>query len=113
MDVGVAPWHQFAIVPDDAIDFIERNSHGLSPGLTLLARLAPWRCWLRLPPALYLPRGRLPLSHALRTCFCGMRKSSMFAEMPLDNRTVDKFAALAAFFGLLRPFETSPLRETT
>jgi hypothetical protein len=38
MDVGVAPWHQFAIVPDDAIDFIERNSHGLSPGLTLLER---------------------------------------------------------------------------
>ena len=37
----------------------------------------------------------------------------MFAEMPLDNRTVDKFAALAAFFGLLRPFETSPLKETT
>jgi hypothetical protein len=23
----------------------------------------------------------------------------MFAEMPLDNRTVDKFAALAACFG--------------
>jgi len=32
-----------------------------------------------------------------------MRKSSMFAEMPLDNRTVDKFAALAASFGFLRP----------
>jgi hypothetical protein len=28
---------------------------------------------------------------ALRTCFCGMPKSSMFAEMPLDNRTVVKF----------------------
>jgi hypothetical protein len=27
----------------------------------------------------------------------------MFAEMPLDNRTVDKFAALAASFGFLRP----------
>jgi hypothetical protein len=25
-----------------------------------------------------------------------MRKSSMFAEMPLDNRTVNKFAAVAA-----------------
>jgi hypothetical protein len=35
VDVGVAPWHQFAIVPDDAIDLVERNSHGLSPGLTL------------------------------------------------------------------------------
>jgi len=32
----------------------------------------------------------------------------MFAEMPLDNRTVDKFAALAACCGFLRPFETSP-----
>jgi len=26
----------------------------------------------------------------------------MFAEMPLDNRTVDKFAALGRSFGLLR-----------
>jgi len=25
-----------------------------------------------------------------------MRKSSMFADMPLDNRTVDQFAAVAA-----------------
>src|ERR1700694_2028658 len=51
MDVGIAPRHQFAVVPDDAIDFIERNSHGLSPGLTR-SRLAPWRCWLRLAPHL-------------------------------------------------------------
>ncbi len=29
-----------------------------------------------------------------------MPKSSMFAEMPLDNRTVDKFAAVAATFRL-------------
>jgi hypothetical protein len=44
MDVGVSPRHQFAIVPDDTIDFIERNSHGLSPGIdALAARLAPWR----------------------------------------------------------------------
>jgi hypothetical protein len=28
-----------------------------------------------------------------------MRKSSMFAEMPLDNRTVNKFAAIAATSG--------------
>src|SRR5882757_8759744 len=34
-----------------------------------------------------------------RTCFCGMPKSSMFAEMPLDNRTVVKFAAVAAIAG--------------
>jgi hypothetical protein len=32
----------------------------------------------------------------------------MFADMPLDNRTVDKFAALAATSGFFRPFETSP-----
>jgi hypothetical protein len=32
----------------------------------------------------------------------------MFAEMPLDNRTVDKFAALAACSGFLRPLEASP-----
>jgi hypothetical protein len=32
----------------------------------------------------------------------------MFADMPLDNRTVDKFAAVAASSGFLRPFETSP-----
>ena len=29
----------------------------------------------------------------------------MFAEMPLDNRTVEQFADLAAVTGLLRPFE--------
>jgi hypothetical protein len=28
--------------------------------------------------------------------------------MPLDNRTVDKFAAVAGSFGFLRPLETSP-----
>jgi len=32
----------------------------------------------------------------------------MFAEMPLDNRTVNKFAAIAAISGLFRPPETSP-----
>jgi hypothetical protein len=31
----------------------------------------------------------------------------MFAEMPLDNRTVDKFAALAASLAF-SPLETSP-----
>jgi hypothetical protein len=44
----------------------------------------------------------------VRTCFCGMQKSSMFAEMPLDNRTVVKFAAVAASFGFLRPLAASP-----
>jgi hypothetical protein len=32
----------------------------------------------------------------------------MFVEMPLDNRTVDKFAAEAAISGFFRPLETSP-----
>jgi hypothetical protein len=41
------------------------------------------------------------------TCFCGRRKSSMFVEMPLDNRTVNEFAALAATSGFFRPLETS------
>jgi hypothetical protein len=36
----------------------------------------------------------------------------MFVEMPLDNRTVNISAALAASFGFLRPLETSPLMET-
>ena len=32
----------------------------------------------------------LHASTPIRTCFCGRRKSSMFAEVPLDNRTVEK-----------------------
>src|ERR1700687_911764 len=55
MDVGVAPRHQFAVVPDDAIDFIERNSHGLSPGLTLpraSRRGAAGYAWPSPPPPL-------------------------------------------------------------
>jgi hypothetical protein len=32
----------------------------------------------------------------------------MFAQMPPDNRTVDKFAASAGTSGFLRPFETLP-----
>jgi hypothetical protein len=32
----------------------------------------------------------------------------MFAEMPLDNRTVAKFAALTACLGFLKPPETAP-----
>ena len=41
MDIGIGPRHQSAIVPDDAIDFVERNSHGLSPGSTHESRV--WR----------------------------------------------------------------------
>jgi hypothetical protein len=32
--VGVGPRHQLPVVPDDAIDLVERNSHGFSPVLT-------------------------------------------------------------------------------
>jgi hypothetical protein len=42
--------------------------------------------------------------HAFAEC----RSPVLFAEMPLDNRTVDKSAALAASFGFLRPHQTSP-----
>jgi hypothetical protein len=35
----------------------------------------------------------------------------MFAEMPLDNRTVNQFAALAATSGFLRPPATLPLQN--
>jgi hypothetical protein len=35
----------------------------------------------------------------------------MFAEMPLDNRTVDQFAALAAVAGFLRPLEVCRRRN--
>jgi hypothetical protein len=33
----------------------------------------------------------------------------MFAEMPLDNRTVVKFAAVAATTGFFRPLPPSPM----
>jgi hypothetical protein len=45
---------------------------------------------------------------SVRTCFCAMLKSSMFAEMPLDNRTVVQFAAVAAIVGFFRMPDTSP-----
>jgi hypothetical protein len=35
----------------------------------------------------------------------------MVAEMPLDNRTVNKFAAFAATSGLSHPFGISPRIE--
>jgi hypothetical protein len=36
----------------------------------------------------------------------------MFAEMPLDNRTVNRFAALAATSGFVRPLDVTA-NETT
>jgi hypothetical protein len=76
--------------------------------LTLLWRLAPWRCWLRLAFTTTGFAAGFHVGMVARTCFCGRRKSSMFGEVPLDNRTVDKFAALAASFGFLKPLEASP-----
>jgi hypothetical protein len=35
----------------------------------------------------------------------------LFAEMPLDNRTVNEFEGVAASFGFLRPLETSPRKK--
>jgi hypothetical protein len=35
----------------------------------------------------------------------------MFAEMPLDNRTVVQFAAFAAIAGFFRLLDTSPVRN--
>src|SRR5882672_392667 len=66
---------------------------------------------IRLGLANYPSCGGLPHRHPLRTCFCGVAKSSMFAEMPLDNRTVDQFAALAAVAGSLRPLEVCRRRN--
>src|SRR5258708_2157103 len=63
MDVGVAPWHQLAIVPDDAIDFIERNSHWAFSRIDADRAPAPRRCWLRLGPRLHQPHSRFPSSH--------------------------------------------------
>jgi hypothetical protein len=62
-------------------------------------------------PASFVGAG-LPASLSRRTCFCGMRKSSMFAEMPLDNRTVDQFENVAVSLAFSSRFETSPLIET-
>jgi hypothetical protein len=42
------------------------------------------------------------------TRFCGMLKSSMFAEMPLDNRTVVQFAVQTAIAGFRGPPDTLP-----
>ena len=36
----------------------------------------------------------------------------MFADMPLDNYTVDQIAAVAAWLGPFGPLETSPQHET-
>jgi hypothetical protein len=42
-----------------------------------------------------------------------MPKSSMFVEMPLDNRTVVKFAAVAAIAGFFQLLPYAATIETT
>jgi hypothetical protein len=74
----------------------------LAPGMP--RRLA-LQAWTSPPPAL---RAVSCAVMTVRTCFCGMLKSSMFAEMPLDNRTVVQFAAVAAIVGFFRMPDTSP-----
>jgi hypothetical protein len=79
-----------------------------SPGLarnTRLRRGAVGYAWAS--PTTRLAAG-YHIGSPVRTCFCGVAKSSMFAEMPLDNRTVDQFADLAAIAGFVRPFEVLP-----
>ena len=86
---------------------IQRNSHGLSPGSTRFSRLRRGAVGDAWPSTAGLAAG-CHATTSFRTCFCGMRKSSMFAEMPLDNRTVKILAAVAAASGFLRPFLTAP-----
>jgi hypothetical protein len=82
---------------------------GLSPGLALIAHLRRAALLVRsgpVPaagPAAGLPPAR-PLGHA----FAEGGSPVLFAEMPLDNRTVNISAALAAISGLFRPPETPP-----
>jgi hypothetical protein len=40
------------------------------------------------------------------TCFCGMRKSSMFVDLPCGHRSADQFTALAAWLAFSSRFET-------
>jgi hypothetical protein len=54
-----------------------------------------------------------PPASSLGHAFAGGGSPVLFAEMPLDNRAVDRFAAVVATSGFLRPFETSPRRDTT
>src|ERR1700760_812970 len=60
---------------------------------------------------LHQPYGRFPPPTRPSGHFFGMRKSSMFVDMPLDNRTVDHIAAVAACLALSDPLKTSPLHE--
>jgi hypothetical protein len=84
----------------------EEAAIGFSPGL---ARYAP--LLVRASP--HPSCGGLPQPRAPRTCFCGMAKSSMFADMPLDNRTVDQFAGLKRHRWLSQAASNAAASETT
>src|ERR1700754_1975053 len=66
VDIGVGPRHQLAVIPDDAIDFVERHSHCL------------------------VSRSAGPESRRYALCFTWAVKSSMFRGMSIDNRTARK-----------------------
>src|SRR5689334_19172020 len=75
----------------DAGLLAKETAMGSLPGLARPPRLCLVGWASPVPPSC----GGLPQPHVLRTCFCGMAKSSMFADMPLDNRTVDQFTGLS------------------
>ena len=85
-----------------------RNRHGTLP---VGAGCAPLFGFPDLAPA--RPCGRLPHPHVIRTCFCAVAKSSMFAEMPLDNRTVVQFAGLGRHRWLSQAAADAAISETT
>jgi hypothetical protein len=74
---------------------------------------APRRCFGS--PGLAHPRltAGYHNSKSDRTCFCGLAKSSMFADMPLDNRTVDQFASLSRHRWLTQAGSNTVAIETT
>jgi hypothetical protein len=70
--------------------------------------------WAQVAPGALAPLvgfGFFRRRRVARTRFCGVPKSSMFGEMPLDIRTVVHLAAVAAIAGLLRLPATLPMPE--
>ena len=95
---------------------LDRNCHGRISRIDAGSRACAaallvdaWPCRRRC--------GRFPRRHILRTCFCGMRKSSMFCRNAARQSYGSKLAALletlAATSGLVRPSGTGIADETT
>src|SRR5262245_33321234 len=100
----------FPAVETDAGLLATETAMGSLPGLARSSRAADLVGWAApLTPSC----GGLPQPHGLRTCFCGMAKSSMFADMPLDNRTVDQFTGLSRQRWLSQAVSTAAASETT